>query len=256
MLPMIIILLSFIAVLSSTSSSSPQKIYLTKQNYEPTTFNKTVFIKWAAPWCSHSQELAPHWDQLLESFDSINTTATGEEGGQEELQSTMSSQLLIGEVDCSKESDWCVEMGYTAYPTLSYGDPSMDGLFLQTYQSTKKEYVDLLDFVQTQLVSNRTTTTSTTTFCTPGNYKYSQHCDDQQRTKIQLYYDISMEKLNRSSQRKKRRYLQQTKNLIVLPDPSKTSMIISPKTTNQTKPQRNVTLEVYKKHYRGRNASK
>jgi hypothetical protein len=71
----------------------------------------------------------------------------------------------------------------------------MDGLFLQTYQSTKKEYVDLLDFVRTQLVSNRTTTTSTTTFCTPGNYKYSQHCNDQQRTKIQLYYDISMETL-------------------------------------------------------------
>mmetsp|Transcript_47260 Transcript_47260/g.52833 ORF Transcript_47260/g.52833 Transcript_47260/m.52833 type:complete len:371 (-) Transcript_47260:186-1298(-) len=93
-------------------------------------------------------------------------------------------ELLIAEVDCSKESEWCIEMGYLAYPTLTYGDSSMGGIFLQQYTSLKKSYDDLLTFAKEKLVHK--------SFCTPGNIAA---CADEKRDRIRQYSDRTIHDL-------------------------------------------------------------
>jgi thiol-disulfide isomerase/thioredoxin len=162
----VILVLMMISFASSTdSSSSAASIFLTKSEYDSQTFNKTVFIKWAAPWCGHSQDLAPIWDRLVSKTIAIDND----------------DSILIAEVDCAKESEWCIEMGYIAYPTLTYGDSSMGGIFLQKYKSVNKSYEDLLKFVQEKLIHK--------SFCTPGNVAA---CTDEIRDRIQQYSDRSI----------------------------------------------------------------
>jgi len=175
-LVLVLILLMFGSCpVSSTDSSSSASIFLTKSNYDSETFNKTVFIKWAAPWCSHSQELAPVWDLLVSSIIETNNDDVDDETG---------GELLIAEVDCSKESEWCIEMGYLAYPTLTYGDSSMGGIFLQQYTSVKKSYDYLLTFAREKLVHK--------SFCTPGNIAA---CADEKRDRIRQYSDKTIHDL-------------------------------------------------------------
>jgi len=175
---LVLVLLMFRSFpVSSTDSSSSASIFLTKSNYDSETFNKTVFIKWAAPWCSHSQELVPVWDLLVSAIIESNDDDVDdddEKGG----------ELLIAEVDCSKESEWCIEMGYLAYPTLTYGDSSMGGIFLQQYTSLKKSYDDLLTFAKEKLVHK--------SFCTPGNIAA---CADEKRDRIRQYSDRTIHDL-------------------------------------------------------------
>jgi len=134
-----------------------------------------VFIKWAAPWCGHSQELAPAWDRLVAAI----TTASGDDDGDD-------NSFLIAEVDCSKESEWCTtEMGYTAYPTLTYGDASMGGVFLQKYTSVKKSYEDLHKFITEKLLHK--------SFCTPGNVAACGDSEEQDR--ILRYSEMSISEL-------------------------------------------------------------
>jgi len=92
--------------------------------------------------------------------------------------------LLIAEVDCSEESEWCIELGYTKYPTLTYGDSSMGGIFLQQYTSIKRSYEDLLNFAQEKLVHK--------SFCTPGNIAA---CADEKRDRIRQYSDKTISDL-------------------------------------------------------------
>ena len=162
---MMMMMISF--ALSSTESSPSASIFLTKSEYDSQTFNRTVFIKWAAPWCGHSQDLAPIWDRLVLSTIAIDD-----------------SSILIAEVDCAKESEWCIEMGHTAYPTLTYGDSSTGGIFLQKYKSVNKSYEDLLKFVQEKLMNK--------SFCTPGNVAA---CTDEKRDRIRQYSDKSISDL-------------------------------------------------------------
>jgi len=131
--------------------SSSSSIFLSRINYDDLTANKTVFIKWAAPWCGHSQELAPVWDRLVAAVIAEKA---------DDIENSENS-FLIAEVDCSQEQQWCIEMGYTAYPTLTYGDGSVGGIFLQKYTSVNKEFEDLYQFYKDKLLDK--------SFCTPGN---------------------------------------------------------------------------------------
>lgn len=158
---------STVAVGGSSSSS----FFLTKATYDSLTANKTVFIKWAAPWCGHSQELAPAWDRLVEAVAADDS----------------SDWLLIAEVDCSKEQEWCAEMGYTAYPTLTYGDGSKGGIFLKMYTSVKKDFEDLLRFYKKELLHK--------SFCTPGNLAVCGDAEEQDR--VRRYSELSIEDLER-----------------------------------------------------------
>mmetsp|Transcript_6286 Transcript_6286/g.15862 ORF Transcript_6286/g.15862 Transcript_6286/m.15862 type:complete len:262 (-) Transcript_6286:153-938(-) len=158
------------------NNNSNNKIFLTSKNYNEITSNKTaVLIKWAAPWCSHSQDLAPVWDKLVASY-----------GGR---TSSSSAEVLLAEVDCGTdaEAEWCTSMGYTAFPTLTYGEPSMKGLFLQQYQSLDKSYQTLLRFVQDELEDVE--------FCTPGNLPA---CPTDTRTKLDSFWNMTIESLEES----------------------------------------------------------
>jgi thiol-disulfide isomerase/thioredoxin len=176
--------------LSSSSSTTTTKTHLTKDNFDDITANKTVFIKWAAPWCGHSQELAPAWDQLV--------ATSFKHDRQEDHTSTNFMPhsfplLLIAEVDCSKEADWCTEMGYTAYPTLTFGDASMQGRYLQTYHSLNRDYESLRQFVMSTLLRQ--------TFCTPGNFLAEGRCSVEEKHRIQTYFDMPVPKLRSFIQR-------------------------------------------------------
>lgn len=168
----IVLLLSLIPV--PASSSETQSVFLTRSNYNSLTENKAVFIKWAAPWCSHSQDLAPAWDQLLTAISASGSSST----------------VLIAEVDCAAQEAWCVEMGYTAYPTLTYGDPSMGGIFLQLYVSLAKTADDLIGFVRDKLMD--------TPFCTPGNLGA---CSEPVRERLRAYMDMTANELQASIER-------------------------------------------------------
>jgi len=160
------------------NNNNNNKIFLTSKNYDEITSNKTaVLIKWAAPWCSHSQDLAPVWDKLLASRSGRNSP------------SSPSSNVLLAEVDCGTDADaeWCTSMGYTAFPTLTYGEPSMKGLFLQQYQSLDKSYQTLLRFVQDELEDVE--------FCTPGNLPA---CPTDTRTKLDSFWNMTIESLEES----------------------------------------------------------
>ena len=161
---------------SYSDSSSSSSIFLTKTNYDHLTANKTVFIKWAAPWCGHSQELAPAWDRLL-------TTTTFATAGDDDDDDDDS--LLVAEVDCSKELEWCTEMGYTAYPSLTYGDGSMGGIFLQKYTSVNKSYEALHKFLTEELFHK--------SFCTPGNVAACG--DNETQDRIQHYSKMTNSEL-------------------------------------------------------------
>ncbi|KAG7342860.1 thioredoxin [Nitzschia inconspicua] len=171
----------------TTNPSPPDKIFLDEANFDVVTANKTVFIKWAAPWCGHSQELAPAWDELAATtiFLDDNDPAAADATDAEPF-----IPLLIAEVDCLKEANWCTEMGYTAYPTLTYGDASMTGRYLQTYQSVQKDYASLRDFVQSTLWNRP--------FCTPGNFLVEGRCNVDEKTRIQRYFDMSLSELRSS----------------------------------------------------------
>lgn len=156
------------------STNSTKRIFLTSKNYDEMTSNKTVLIKWAAPWYSHSQALAPVWDRLLLQQDNFSSSS--------------SEILLLAEVDCGHDAQlrWCIDMGYTAYPTLTYGDASYSGIFLQTYQSLDKSYHTLMRFIQDELVDTK--------FCTPGNL---QACPGTTRTKLESFWNLTIESLER-----------------------------------------------------------
>ena len=167
----------------TSAAEDDNVVFLNKENFVSMTGNKTVFVKWAAPWCGHSQDLAPAWKKLAETdFDDALSASSS---------SLSSSRLLIAEVDCTKETEWCQEMGYTAYPTLTYGDANRNGMFLQRYQSSQKDYQALRDFVQTTLMGQ--------TFCSPGNYlDMTNGCTDQERANFQRYFDIPFSELQAS----------------------------------------------------------
>jgi thiol-disulfide isomerase/thioredoxin len=153
--------LSPAASVAATSSS----VSLTKDNFEDVTKGKTVFIKWFAPWCGHCQELAPAWEKLEATFQS-------EDG-----------QGLIAEVDCATEQTWCIKMGITGFPTLTYGDTSHGGVFLEEYRSTDKSFEAMYLFALGHL---------TKPACSPGNVA---PCDAETAAKIYQYRNMTNQEL-------------------------------------------------------------
>ncbi|BDA40934.1 probable thioredoxin domain-containing protein 5 [Coccomyxa sp. Obi] len=72
---------------------------------DSSTFNEKVadgkvyFIKFFAPWCGHCKKLAPTWSQLADSYKD-------------------SEEVVIAQVDCTKEKDVCEKAEVTGYPSL------------------------------------------------------------------------------------------------------------------------------------------
>jgi thiol-disulfide isomerase/thioredoxin len=156
-------------------AASSKSVELSQETFEvlTTTAGKqksSVFIKFFAPWCSHSQELAPAWERLGKEFSVV-------------VGDTEQHPSLIAEVDCTKHEDWCVELGINGFPTLLYGDPSHGGIFLEEYKSLAKSFDDLMEFAEENL---RTPT------CSPGNI---EACDPETQQKLYQYWNMSQTEL-------------------------------------------------------------
>lgn len=75
-------------------------LVLTSLNSE-STFAKPglLFVKFFAPWCGHCKTMAPDWIEFAKSYKTVK-------------------QLVIAEVDCTKESSLCRMHDVKGYPSL------------------------------------------------------------------------------------------------------------------------------------------
>ena len=150
--------------------SLPTSVALTKDTYEELTHNKTVFISWMAPWCGHSQELEPEWNRMAQEWMKTD------------INTDQNDKALVAHVNCMTHQAWCITKGITGFPTLLYGEPSHEGLFLQEYRG-EKTYVALSQFANETLIAP---------VCSPGNL---EPCDGATRALLQGFWSSSVEQL-------------------------------------------------------------
>lgn len=169
---MMLALLSLVLLVAEFAAAE-HSVTLTKDNFDQMTSGKSVFIKWFAPWCGHCKELAPAWDQMASEW--VNH-----------------KDVLVGAVDCTQNEDqkeWCISMGITGFPTLTYGDPSQGGFFLEQYEESKS-YEDLSAFAKDTL---------TKPLCSPATY---DGCDKKTKTKLEKLWKMTTTDLEKAIQEK------------------------------------------------------
>jgi hypothetical protein len=89
---------------------------------------------------------------------------------------------LVAHVNCMTHQAWCTTKGITGFPTLLYGEPSHDGLFLQEYMG-EKTYSALSKFANETLIAP---------VCSPGNL---EPCDGATQALLQGFWSSSVEEL-------------------------------------------------------------
>jgi thiol-disulfide isomerase/thioredoxin len=138
-------------------------------SYETLTKDKnSVFLKLYIDWCTKCKELAPAWEALEKEWKDHPT-------------------VLIGEIDCgnSINMEWCDDAFHiTGVPTLLYGDPSNDGMYLEEYRDTQKD---------TESLSNFAKATLTQPVCNPNRF---EGCTEKDRTLMESYWGRSIDDLD------------------------------------------------------------
>ena len=92
-------------------------------SFNSTIAGKTpVLVKFYAPWCRHSKELAPIFQQVANECD---------------------RKVIFAEVDCTRNNALCVQEHVNGYPTMRL---YKDGAFLDKFrgQRTAKEIAEFL----------------------------------------------------------------------------------------------------------------
>jgi thiol-disulfide isomerase/thioredoxin len=144
-------------------------------NYVTLTKDKNqVFLKLYIDWCVNCQELAPAWDALEKEYKDHAT-------------------VLIGEIDCgnSINMEWCDDAFHIiGVPTLLYGDPSSDGMYLEEYRDTQKDAASLQKFAKATL---------TQPVCNPNRM---EGCTENDRTLMESYWGRSLDDLEHEIQEK------------------------------------------------------
>jgi len=112
----LILLFTLIATTQAT-------VYLTTDNFDEMTQGKKGLVAFKAPWCGHCKKLKPDWDKLS---DAVN--------------------VMVAEVDCTKEQSLCQKHGVKGYPTLKYSD----GFGWKSYDKGR-DYNSLENFVEEHL---------------------------------------------------------------------------------------------------------
>ena len=107
------------ALLSTTQAT----VYLTTDTFEEQTAGKKVLVAFKAPWCGHCKKLKPEWDKLADAVE-----------------------VMIAEVDCTKEQSLCQKHGVQGYPTIKYSD----GFGWKNYEKGR-DYASLESFVTESL---------------------------------------------------------------------------------------------------------
>ena len=153
------------------AESSSCVVDLTKENFDQTTRNKNVFIKWYDPNCDHCKQVAPEWEKLAEDWKGH-------------------SLVLIAEANCRANLDaerWCFDdMEIYGVPSLMYGEPSHGGRYLQSY-GDDKTHAQLTKFVNETLSSRP--------ICSPGNVK---NCDKAMQKSLNLWWKLSKEEMEKA----------------------------------------------------------
>lgn len=112
-----------------------------------TVSEKTVFIKFFAPWCGHCKKMKPAWDQLMEEYED--------------------SHVLVAEVDCINDGKaLCEKVGVQGFPTIKYGDPDN----LEAYQGAR-DFDSLNEFAKV--------------LKPPCNVNTLEYCTDEDKTVIE-----------------------------------------------------------------------
>jgi thioredoxin-like negative regulator of GroEL len=156
---------------SSLMVDDSSSVALTRDNFEKVTLDKTVFVKFFAPWCSHCAELQPEWEQLAVEFQNHHVT-------------------LVASVDCSAhpprtlcEQDFNIQ----GLPTLLYGDASQGGVYLHEYRGDKS-YRALSAFTNEHL---------TRPMCSPANVNA---CDPEMKTRMETILQLDKSQLEQAIQ--------------------------------------------------------
>ncbi|KAK6167382.1 hypothetical protein SNE40_021422 [Patella caerulea] len=76
-----------------------EMIELSDATYDEVIAEKTVFVKFYAPWCGHCKRLAPTWLELAQIYSGRD-------------------DVIIADVDCTRYSDICKNNQIRGYPTL------------------------------------------------------------------------------------------------------------------------------------------
>merc|ERR1719464_423108 len=98
--------LSIATLALAIASANGAVTSLTPENWDSLTGDKTVFVKFFAPWCGHCKKMAPDWEKLAGEWE-------GNDVG------------LVAEVDCTAEGKpLCDQNGVQGFPTIKYGDPA------------------------------------------------------------------------------------------------------------------------------------
>ena len=87
--------------------------------------------------------------------------------------------VLVASVDCTLNEEFCLKLGIQGFPTLLFGDPSEEGIFLEPYNGDKK-YEDLSKFANATL---------SRPICSPANPSL---CDGPEKEKIVKMRSLSM----------------------------------------------------------------
>ena len=157
-----ILLLILIVSTSSANEDDDDVTLLTSSNYDEMTANKTVFIKFYAPWCSYCKRIAKDWEKLADEWKDNDVG-------------------LVAAVDCTDHKDGgkklCNQLGIESFPTLKYGDPFQ----LEEY-SGGRSYKDLSAFAKENLVPE----------CSVDNLDI---CDTKSKDILQKYLDMDEKEL-------------------------------------------------------------
>jgi len=146
--------------LLSLCATMASAIELTPDNWDAKTADKTILVKFFAPWCEHSQRIQPDWDKLMKKTNN-------------------SSTKLVADVDCTADGkEICQANGVRESPAIKYGDP----FDLQTYEG-ERDYDSLKKFVKENLKP----------LCSPTNIKF---CDDDKKKQIKTFMSMTMEDLD------------------------------------------------------------
>ena len=107
------------ALISTTQAT----VYLTTDTFEEQTAGKKALVAFKAPWCGHCKKLKPEWDKLADAVE-----------------------VMIAEVDCTKEQSLCQKHGVQGYPSIKYSD----GYGWKKYEKGR-DYASLESFVTKNL---------------------------------------------------------------------------------------------------------
>jgi len=94
--------LAGVALVTADDEHGENAVELKEKGFEDALKKGAHFVMFFAPWCGHCKRLAPIWDKLAEDYIKDE------------------KDVVIGKVDCTKETSLCSSQDVTGYPTLKF----------------------------------------------------------------------------------------------------------------------------------------